>query len=136
VFSILWSVVALLEICSDRRPRISMASKRRSGTQMLARLVVAALCIQTLAGCARRATVADGAAIRASIGSTPPPGRVLRQSPSRPDCQFRMGGLGDTWLDADDAASRNCPMSGRAGGTSKSSCATACSRGEPRASPK
>jgi hypothetical protein len=132
MFSCRWSAVALPEIC---RLQIPPLIERRGGAQMLVRMVVAALCIQLLTHCARRSIVADSATLRAPIGSTPAsaPGRALRQSQSRPDCQFKLSGLGDTWLDADDAASKSCPTSGRADGMSKSSCAAACSHGEPRA---
>jgi hypothetical protein len=130
VFSVPWGSVVLLEIFSNRRPQIPTGSQRRSGTRMLVRAVVAALCIQTLAGCAGPQTVADAAAVRAPVGSISSPVHALRQSQSRPDCQFKVGGLGDTWPDADEAASRNCPAGRRAGRTSKSSCAAACSHGE------
>jgi hypothetical protein len=36
--------------------------------------------------------------------SIPVPGRALLKAQPEPDCEFQLIGLGDTWLDTDDAA--------------------------------
>jgi hypothetical protein len=89
---------------------------------MLARMIVAVLCTQMLADCARRPIEPEVVA-RAPIKSIPAPRptRAQRQSGSGPECQFKPSGLGDTWLDGDDGAARNCPTGRRAVGASRSS---------------
>jgi hypothetical protein len=107
----------LPEIRSDRPTRFQL----RRCAQMLVRTAVAALCIQMLTDCARRPigldSIAGGAPIRskAPIPLRRPP---LPQSRPRSDC-FKTSGLGDTWLDTQEAAPRNCMTTDRATGTSK-----------------
>jgi hypothetical protein len=86
---------------------------------MSARMIVAVLCTQMLANCAR-APIAPEVVARAPIRSIPAtqPARAQRQSGSARDCQLKPSGLGDTWLDVDDVAARNCQTGRRTAGVS------------------
>jgi hypothetical protein len=86
---------------------------------MLSRVIVAVLCTQMLADCAR-VPIAPEVVARAPIKSMPAPRPVSaqRQSGSARDCQFKPSGLGDTWVDVDDVAARNCPTGRRTAGVS------------------
>jgi hypothetical protein len=118
-------VTFLPEILSDRR--VQIAARPSGRTPLLVRMVAAALCMQMLADCARRPIAPDEAA-RAPIKSTAisQSGGAQRQSRSGHDCPFKLSGLGDTWLDGDEAAPRNCPANGRLAGAPRSPCARAC----------
>jgi hypothetical protein len=85
-------------------------------------MIVAVLCTQMLAGCARHPVAPEAVAL-APIKSipAPQPARAQRQSGSARDCQIKPSGLGDTWVDVDDVAARNCQTGRRAAGASKSS---------------
>jgi curli biogenesis system outer membrane secretion channel CsgG len=91
------------EILSDRRTHLPICWQGRAGARISVRLVVAVLCIEALAGCARRPVEPLSAAVSAPIRSTsnPLPRRTPRASQSGTDCQFTTRGLGDTWIDAD-----------------------------------
>jgi hypothetical protein len=131
--SLAHGVALLPENLSDGRVQIS--ARLRERMRMLARMAAAALCMQMLVGCARRPIAPDVVA-SAPIKSIPTPqsGGAQRRSRSGHDCQFKLSGLGDTWLDGDDAAPRNCLASGRAAGAPKSPCAAACGGPRPASS--
>jgi hypothetical protein len=110
-------VALLIENPGERR--VSRPTWRRRLARTAARMTVAVLCIQMLADCARRPIAPDVVA-RAPIISipAPQPARAKRQPASR-DCQLKPSGLGDTWVEVDDAAARNCPTGRRTAGASR-----------------
>jgi hypothetical protein len=120
MFSYRWSAIALPRTLSDRRARISSCPPRRGCAQVSARLAVAVLCAQVLGSCASRPIEPASAAVNVPLRSTSIPQErpVVRQAQSRPDCQFKVRGLGDTWIDADGATPTSCITHGRRAGTS------------------
>jgi hypothetical protein len=111
-------VASLIEILG--RGRVAKPAWRRRLARAPAHLIAALLCTQMLADCARR-PIAPEVVAHAPINSipAPQPTRAKRQSGSR-ECQLRPSGLGDTWVDLDDAAARNCATGHSAAGGSRS----------------
>jgi hypothetical protein len=103
---------------------------------MLGRMIVVVLCTQMLADCAR-APIAPEVVARAPIKSipAPQPARTQHQSGSANGCQFKPSGLGDTWVDVDDVAARNCQTGRRTAGASQCAAA-ACGDGRSTSSIK
>jgi hypothetical protein len=116
VYSFPWSALLLPESRSDRRAHIPTHLPGRGCIRTFVRIVAAAISIQALSNCARRPIMPDGAAASASIkeNALVSPSRHATPLQSRPDCQFKVSGLGDTWLDPDDAAPRSCVTRGAA----------------------
>jgi len=108
----------LIEILGEGR--VSKTVWRRQLARTSTRMIVAVMCIQMLADCARHPIAPDVVA-RAPINSIPAPQPTrAKPQPASRDCQLKPNGLGDTWVDVDDGAARNCPTGRRTAGASRS----------------
>ena len=108
---------SLIEVLGEGR--VAKPAWRPLLARASAHLIAAVLCTQMLADCARR-PIAPEVVARAPINSipAPQPARAKRQPGSR-ECQLKPSGLGDTWIDVDDAAARTCATGHSAAGASK-----------------